>query len=387
MTTGPALRIGVAGLGLAGSAMISAILDHPGVILAGGADRDAELRGRFAQDHAIAVDGDAAELFRRADIDAVYIATPHQFHRAHTVAALQAGKHVIVEKPMALSLADCDAMIAEAHRWKRMLIVGHTHAYDPSVRYIREIVRRGDLGSPSMISMWTFTDFLYRPRRPEELDTARGGGILFNQIPHQVAVASLLAGRPAERVRAMTHVLDPRRPTEGSCTALIDFGGGLGASIVYSGYDHFDSDEFHSWVAENGREKVADQGRARRALAGVSGGEEALLRRVRYGYGGGAHAPRDEPLHQPHFGILVVSCEKGDLKPSRDGVTLYAEDGVRDVALAGGRRPGHRLVLDDLCAAVHDGVPPQQDGLFGRETLRICLAIQRSAAERREVAC
>jgi phthalate 4,5-cis-dihydrodiol dehydrogenase len=367
--------------------MISAILEHAGVVLAGGADRDAELRARFAQDHGVAVDGDAAELSRRADIDAVYIATPHQFHCEHTLAALRAGKHVVVEKPMALTLADCDRMIDEAQRQKRALIVGHTHAYDPAVRHMGEIVRRGDLGPLAMISMWNFTDFLYRPRRPEELDTARGGGILFNQLPHQVAIAQLLAGRTAERVRAMANVLDPRRPTEGSCTALIDFGDGVGASIVYSGYDHFDSDEFHYWVAENGREKSAAHGAARRALAGVSDSDEAMLRQTRYGYGGGAHAPRDETLHQPHFGVLVASCGRGDLKPTRDGVALYTQDGMQEIPLPGGRRPGHRLVLDDLCAAIRDGAPPPQDGPFGRETLRICLAVQRSTAERREIAC
>ena len=68
-----------------------------------------------------------------------------------------------------------------------------------------------------MINSFNYTNFLYRPRRPEELDTAQGGGILFNQVPHQIDIARLLGGGLVRSVRAQTTVLDPARPTEGSC--------------------------------------------------------------------------------------------------------------------------------------------------------------------------
>src|SRR5260370_15018110 len=226
--------MGVIGLGMAGAAMIPAIEAHPDFILTGAADLNADLRARFGRDHACQVNASAAELIRREDIDAVYIATPHQLHREHVVLAAENGKHAVVEKPMALSLDDCDDMIAASGENGIALVVGHTHSFDPAIRTMSELIACGEIGRLSMIAMWNYTDFIYRPRRPEELDTSRGGGILFNQIPHQVDIARLLAQSEVRRVRAMADILDGRRPTEGSCMALPSFADGSAASLVYS---------------------------------------------------------------------------------------------------------------------------------------------------------
>lgn len=66
------------------------------------------------------------------------------------------------------------------------LIIGHTHSYDPAIWTMREIIASGELGKLGMINTWNYTNFLHRPRRPEELDTSLGGDILFNRVPHQV---------------------------------------------------------------------------------------------------------------------------------------------------------------------------------------------------------
>ena len=132
----------------------------------------------------------------------IYIATPHQFHREHAVLAAEHGKHVILEKPLALTLEDCDAIIAAAERHRIHLIVGHTHAFDPAVRAMRGIIASGEIGRLGLVHSFNYTNYLYRPRRPEELDTARGGGILFNQVPHQIDTARLLGGGLVRSVRA-----------------------------------------------------------------------------------------------------------------------------------------------------------------------------------------
>ena len=85
-------------------------------------------------------------LVRDPAVEVVYIATPHQFHAPHAVLAAEHGKHIILEKPMALTLAECDTIIAAVERHKVHLIVGHTHAFDPAVRLMREIIARGELG-------------------------------------------------------------------------------------------------------------------------------------------------------------------------------------------------------------------------------------------------
>ena len=136
----------------------------------------------------------AEELFRNQNIDAVYIATPHQCHAEHVIMAATYGKHAIVEKPMALTLADCDNMIAAVDRAGIRLVVGHTDSFDPPILKIREIVRGGEFGAFKMMHTWRFTNFLYRPRRPEELDTSLGGGILFNQVPHQIDMIRWIGG-------------------------------------------------------------------------------------------------------------------------------------------------------------------------------------------------
>src|SRR6202161_4332194 len=167
---------------------------------------------------------------------------------------------------MALWLEDCDEMIAAFQRSGTALVVGHTHSFDPAVRMMRELIAGGEVGRLSMIAMSNYTDFIYRPRRPEELDTAQGGGILFNQVPHQIDIVRLLAGGLVRSVRAQTTALDPARPTEGSCAALLQFENGAAASLIYSGYDYFDSDEWHFNVSERGMTKTLDHGAARRAL-------------------------------------------------------------------------------------------------------------------------
>jgi phthalate 4,5-cis-dihydrodiol dehydrogenase len=225
--------------------------------------------------------------------------------------------------------------------------------------------------------MWNYTNFLYRPRRPEELDTTRGGGILFNQVPHQIDTVRVLGGE-MRSLRAITRRLDPARPTEGLAAILIELESGAAASLVYSGYDHFDSDEFHFGIAESGATRAMDQhGAARRALAQRSEAESALRTKT---FALGAR-PYTTPDHQPHFGAMIVTCAEADLRASRDGILVYGVDGAAEIPLP--RRPGipgRREVLDDLIAAVRFDRKPLQDARWGRATLEAVLAVQRSAA-------
>ncbi|MBN8965868.1 MAG: Gfo/Idh/MocA family oxidoreductase [Rhizobiales bacterium] len=366
---------------MAGAVMVHAAAAHPGFVLRAGADPHPGPREAFARDHNAQAYADVAELVADPAVEVVYIATPHQFHAAHTILAAQHGKHVILEKPMALTLADCDAIIAAVEQHKVHLVVGHTHAFDPAVRLMRGIIAREELGRLGLIHSFNYTNFLYRPRRPEELDTARGGGILFNQVPHQVDTARLLAGGLVRSVRAQTSVLDPARPTEGGCAALLQFEGGAAASLVYSGYDHFDSDEWHFGVGERGAPKAIAHGAARRALAGAGNETEARTTTFAYGATGSAM-----PAHQPHFGLTIVTCAGGDMRASADGVSIYGRDGLREIPIPRGEgMPGRREVLDDMRAAIESGRKPVHDGRWGKATVEVALAILCSSREGREV--
>jgi phthalate 4,5-cis-dihydrodiol dehydrogenase len=283
---------------------------------------------------------------------------------------------------MALTLAECDAIIAAVERHNVHLIVGHTHAFDPAVRLMREIIARGELGKLGLIHSFNYTNFLYRPRRPEELDTSKGGGILFNQVPHQIDTVRLLAGGIVRSLRASTTVLDPSRPTEASCAALLQFDNGAAASLVYSGYDHFDSDEWHFGLSERGAPKQVAHGAARRALAKAQ--DESRARTETFAYGA---ASGSLPPHQPHFGVTIVTCAEGDMRASADGVTIYGRDGMREIPIPrGGSMPGRREVLDDMRIAIRSGRRPVHDGRWGKATVEVALAILRSARDGRDVA-
>src|SRR5436309_875871 len=141
---GSPLRFGIIGLGFASTYTIPALATHPRVQIVAGADPRPQARARFAREF----DGDvyetADELCASPRVDAVYIATPNELHAEHVAIAAEHGKHVIVEKPMAITMDQCQAMIAAAERNGVVLMCGHTHAFDPPIRAMRALVRSGE---------------------------------------------------------------------------------------------------------------------------------------------------------------------------------------------------------------------------------------------------
>jgi phthalate 4,5-cis-dihydrodiol dehydrogenase len=380
---GKPVGLAIAGLGMAGAVMVRAAAAHPGITIVAAAETHASPRDAFARDFNARVYDDIGAMCADPAVEAIYIATPHQFHAPHAVLAAQHGKHIILEKPMALTLADCDAIIAAVEKAGVYLIVGHTHAFDPAVREMRRIVASGELGPLGMIAGWNYTNFLYRPRRPEELDTARGGGIMFNQVPHQIDMVRTIGGGRLRSVRAQATRLDPARPTEGSATAFLEFENGAAASLVYGGYDYFDSDELHFWINERGANKPADQYAAARKMLVSGQAAEEKLRIDRYAYGADQGPP---PAHQPHFGVMVVTCARGEMRASADGLFIYDANGKREVTLPkNAAMAGRSEVLDDMIAAIRTGKSPLQDGRWAKANVEVMLALLQSARERHEI--
>ena len=376
------LRIGVAGLGRAFTVMLPTFARDPRVTLAAAADPRVEARERFAVDFSARTYDTVEELCADRDVEVIYVATPHQHHARHVALATQCGKHVLVEKPMALTLDDCTAMIAAARSANVHLIVGHSHSFDAPILRTRALIESGTYGAVRMLHAFNYTDFLYRPRRPEELDTAQGGGAVFNQAAHQIDIVRLLAGGRVKTVRAATGAWDPARPTEGSYSALLTFESGAFASLAYGGYGHFDSDEFSDWVGEMGQEKTPY---ARKPQRFASAADEAAFKNAR-NYGGAAYRPpvAHDRAHQ-HFGTVIVSCERADLRPMPNGVMIYQDGTARLDPLPPLSVPRSE-VIDELYAAIVDGKPPLHDGAWGMATLEVCLAMLTSSREGRDIA-
>lgn len=378
------LRFGLCGLGFAGAVLMApAMRRHPDVQIVAACDPVAATRTAFGAQYDVPVFDSLAAMLGQAGLDAVYIASPHQFHAEHVIEAAAGGVHVLVEKPLTLNLDDADRMTEAVRRAGVHLVVGTSRSHDPVIATMREIVAGGEVGALGMISCLNYTDFLYRPRRPEELDTSRGGGIVYNQLPHQIDCVKAISGRRILSVTAQVGRLASERPTEGHCAALLRLEGGAAASLVYSGYDHFDSDELQFWIAEGGRPKKPNHGGARRVLRELPS-SEADLRRQRYGLGGPvakAMEAGDEGRKQPHFGLILVTCEHADLRPSPDGVLVYGNDGVREIPANVGRGSfSQGDSLDELVSAVRGGAPVLRDAAWGRDTVRVCLALLESSA-------
>jgi phthalate 4,5-cis-dihydrodiol dehydrogenase len=376
------LRLGVAGLGRAFTIMLPTFTRDPRVTLVAAADPRAEARARFAADFSAETYETVEALCADPAVEAVYVASPHQHHARHAVLAARHGKHVLVEKPIALTLEDCAAMIEAAKRANVHLIVGHSHSFDAPIARVRELIASGAFGAVRMIAALNYTNFITRPRRPEELDTARGGGAVFNQAAHQVDIVRLLAGGEVKSVRAATGAWDPARPTEGAYSALLTFANGAFASLTYGGYGHFDADEFSGWIGEMGQRKDLARGAARR----FANTEEEIAFKNARNYGGAAYTPpAEQPLSHQHFGTVIVSCERADLRPLPNGVMIYQDGTARLDPLPPPKIP-RAEVIDELYGAVVHGHAPRHDGVWAMATLEVCLAMLTSAREGRDIA-
>jgi len=377
----PKLRLGIAGLGLAGAFMIRAGAIHPHIELCAAMDPLPRPRESFAKKFGANVYADFHELCRDRAVEAIYIASPHKFHATQAIGAMEHGKHVLVEKPLALSIEECDAVVAAATRSGVQLIVGHTHAFDPNVREMRRIIESGELGRLGMILAFNYNDFLLRPHRADEFDPQSGGGIAFNQLAHQIEIVRLLGGN-IRAVRASVGALDSARAAAGHCTAFFDFVNGAAASVTFSAYDFFDSDEWHHWIAESGAKKPPDRQGGMRQTFMTSANESSVHEALGYG---GRVLPTEQP-YLPHFGILVVTCERGDMRLSPAGILIHGVSGTRELAVPRGiGRPGQGDALDALWAAVRKGEASIHNARWGRDTVAAIVAVLQSSKERREV--
>jgi phthalate 4,5-cis-dihydrodiol dehydrogenase len=211
---------------------------------------------------------------------------------------------------------------------------------------------------------------------------------VFSQGAHQIDIVRLLGGGKVRSVRAATGAWDRSRPTEGAYAAFLTFDNGAFATATYSGFAHFDSDEFCGWIGEMGLPKDRNRhGATRRALqAAVNADDEAALKSAR-NYGGADYVPAQASPHpraHQHFGSVIVSCDRADLRPLPDGVMIY--DDFESRLEASPVPPIPRAeVIDELFAAVAHNIAPLHSGEWAMATLEVCLAILESQREQKEI--
>jgi phthalate 4,5-cis-dihydrodiol dehydrogenase len=261
-----------------------------------------------------------------------------------------------------------------------MLLVGHAHGYDLPIQRMRAIIASGELGRVRMIHTWNFTDWVYRPRRPDELLLDAGGGVTFRQGSHQFDIIRLLGGGEVRSVRATVFDWDPRRSTIGAHSVFMQFADGTAATAVYNGYGHFSAMELTGNISEWGLLQPADQRRpAPRPGDSASEAAELEAKRDRAKTAIPEHAP-----YQPTFGLTIVSCERGDLRQSPRGLYIYTAKGREEIELPMDKSP-RDLVLDEWHGAMTGERTPVHDGAWGLANLEICLAALESSQTGSEI--
>lgn len=394
----PVLRFGIAGLGAASTQILPEIAAHPCLKVTAAADPRPAALDKFARQFQAETYESVEAMCESPNVDAVYVCTPNHLHAEHAILAAEHGKQVIVEKPMALTLEESQAMIDAAERSGVRLLAGHTHGFDAPVRALAELLRSGELGRTIMINAWYFTDWLYRPRMPDELDPGKGGGVVYRQAPHHVDIVRIIGGGLVRSVRASASIVDRARPVEGSYAAFLEFEDGAAATIVFNGYAYFDSSELTHGIGELGRPRDPETNlRSRRRVKGFAQPEEEWKYKDTLRFGGaregewldlaaGNSGGDAGKRHHPFFGLIIVSCEKGDVRQSPDGLIVYGDDARREIPVPRAALE-REAELDCMYTAWANDAPLRaHDGRWGQATLEVCLGILQSARERREVA-
>jgi predicted dehydrogenase len=317
------LRWGILGPGRIAPRIVRALRDNPRGELAAVAGRDPDRAAAFAAAHGgVAVRPSFEALLADPAIDVVYIALPNSLHAEWTVAALDAGKHVLCEKPLALTVEEVDAIIAASERSGRIAVEAFMYLHHPQTLKVLELVRSGALGTVQVVSA-AFSFFLTHPNDPR-IDPELGGGSLWDVGCYPVSISRRIAGEEPSAVAAYARF--DERGVDRTLVGQLRFPGGLLA-------------HFESGFSAPDRERVE-----------VVGSEGTLV----------VHTPflpePDGP--PPAISLLRDGREERIDVPSIDD---------------------YRAEVDDLQAAILDGSPPRVDLTFSRGGIATLVALDRAA--------
>jgi phthalate 4,5-cis-dihydrodiol dehydrogenase len=387
------IKLGVIGVGVGAAEMLPAMESAEYIDLFAAADLNPDVRARFHDRYPNArVYATAEEMLKDKDVEAVWISTPNKYHAPMTIAAAEHGKHVVVEKPMALDMKQAEAMVEAAHRNKVVLVAGHTQSFSPHFRLMRQIVRSGELGRLGAINIFSYTDWVIRPRTAEELDPSQGGGLVYRQVPHQVDTVRLIGGGKIKSVRGMYGQWMKERPIPGYYAAFMEFENGVPAVVIHNGYGYMMISEFAHFGSMDGPQFTFDQRKdiRRRMREGTRqedaeklslriGGERErqIFRRPGGVAGTGQIGPYDA-------GIAIVSCERGEIRQAPYGLYVYTDEGRKEYILPKNKASRDQELIELYNAAVL-GKPLFHSGEWGMATLEVIMAINESTKTHQQI--
>jgi predicted dehydrogenase len=336
------IRVAVAGAGYWGPNLIRNFAASPETELVAVCDRD-EKRLAAALRAYPGVEGirDFDELCGRSDIHAVAIATPVSTHAPMGIAALRAGKHVLIEKPLATSVADARQLVDTAKEVGRTLMVDHTYIYSGPIQRIKQILESGDIGDVYFIDSVRINLGLFQ----------HDVNVVWDLAPHDLSILDYLLGRLPRSVAAFgTCHADAKQEIEDVAYLNLDFSGGLLASFHVNWLSPVKVRHFiiggsrksivYDDLEPTERLKIYDRGIT------INGDVEAR-RGVLVGYRTGdvwsPHIPQTEPLARlvSHF----AECIRENKTPLTDGEAGLRIVQILDAAQRSIKAQGGRITL------------------------------------------
>jgi UDP-N-acetyl-2-amino-2-deoxyglucuronate dehydrogenase len=232
----PKIKTALVGCGKVGHLHAAALRDLPESEFVAVCSRTPEKGKAFAEQYHVAAFTDVREMLAKTKAEAVLICTPHPEHAAPTIAAAEAGAHALVEKPLASSLADCDAMLAAARAHKTILSTVCQRRFYPPAQRIRRAIDDGKIGKPVLgaATMFGWRDEAYYKSDPWRGSWKHeGGGVLVNQSPHLLDLLIWYMGEIDEVFGYWGNLNHPYIEVEDTAVAVVRFkNGGLGNILV-----------------------------------------------------------------------------------------------------------------------------------------------------------
>ena len=227
------IRFAIVGFGNIGTRHAGHIMHNTATELVAVCDSNAAVAAKVPQ--GVGFYTSLEDMLSQSEVDVLCVCTPNYLHETHTITGLQAGLHVVVEKPMALSTAECDRMIAAGEQSGKMIFAVKQNRYNPPVAEVKKLVADGRLGQVYMVQVncfWNRGDAYY-----SEGDwrgkKAKDGGCLFTQFSHFVDIMYYLNG-PVAGAKGLIHNYAHRHNTELEDTGSFVMKAGNGAIINFN---------------------------------------------------------------------------------------------------------------------------------------------------------
>ena len=229
--------VGIVGLGRVSRGHGNALKNAKGVSLVAACDIDEDRVAKYTDDFGCDGVTSLDALLQRDDVHIVDVLLPHALHEEATVKAARAGKHVMVEKPMAMDIGACDRMITAAREAGVQLFVAHTERFIEATRKAKEIIDSGQVGTPVMATDVWYQPFRRETRQPWMLDRSRGGGFLQMAGSHMIDRQVYLLGANVKNVRASVKTIyHPDIKCDDAVMAFLELENGVVVSWATASY-------------------------------------------------------------------------------------------------------------------------------------------------------